>query len=158
MMKRGVIVGLIVVAILAVGGAAFWGGMKVGQNQVLKNPTAFFRTVRGQGGFAPGEGGTGRQFQGGATVAGGNVTGTVESIDGTTIKVTTQNATVVVQTTDTTLIQKTATVKVSDLQVGEEVVVSGTQNSDGSYTARSIRSGMTAPVGGPAPSGTPATN
>jgi len=157
-MKRGGIVGLIVVAILAVGGAAFWGGMKVGQDRVLKNPAAFMQGLRGQGDFAPGNGGTGRQFQGGATVAGGNVTGTVESIDGTTLKVTTQSATVVVQTTDTTLIQKTATVKVSDLKVGEEVVVSGTQNADGSYTARSIRSGMAGQFGPGAPSSTPATN
>ena len=112
-MKKAVIVGLVAVLVLAAAGGAFYAGTKVGQNQVLKNPAAFMQGLRGQGNFAPGDGGTGRQFQGGTTGAGGNVTGSVESIDGTTLKVTTQSATVVVQTTDSTLIQKTASVKVS---------------------------------------------
>ena len=160
-MKREVMIALVAIAVLAVGAGAFYGGMKYGQNQLLKNPTALMQAMRGQGGqdgqggFGPNDGGTGRQQQGGITGTGGNIMGTVESIDGSTIKVTTQDATVVVQTTDTTLIQRTATAKVSDLQVGEQVTVAGTKNTDGSYTARSIRSGMTMPAGGPAPSGTP---
>jgi hypothetical protein len=45
-----------------------------------------------------------------------------------------------VHTTDTTLIEKYMTVHVEDLRVGERVVVSGSKNDDGSYTARSIQS------------------
>jgi hypothetical protein len=45
-----------------------------------------------------------------------------------------------VHATDTTLIEKYMTVGVADLQAGERVVVSGSQNDDGSVTARSIQS------------------
>ena len=44
------------------------------------------------------------------------------------------------QTSDTTLIEKTMSVSVGDLKVGERVMVSGSKNDDGSYTARSIQS------------------
>jgi hypothetical protein len=54
--------------------------------------------------------------------------------------VSTGTETIRVQTTDTTLIQKYMPVTVGDLKVGEQVVVSGSRNDDGSYTARSIQS------------------
>jgi hypothetical protein len=42
-----------------------------------------------------------------------------------------------VQTADTTLVEKYTTASVGDLKVGEQVIVSGSQNDDGSVTARS---------------------
>ena len=41
--------------------------------------------------------------------------------------------------TDTTLIEKNASVTVADLTTGETVIVSGTPGSDGSITARSVQ-------------------
>ena len=75
--------------------------------------------------------------QGGA--APGGTFGTIESIEGGVITVKTQTGTVKVKTTDTTLIDKQMAVTVQDLKVGEQVTVSGSQNTDGSTTARSIR-------------------
>jgi len=71
---------------------------------------------------------------------GGGIMGTIEGIDGDSLVVSTEEGTIRVQTTDTTLIEKSMTVTVGDLEVGEGVVVSGSQNDDGSLTARSIRS------------------
>jgi hypothetical protein len=66
--------------------------------------------------------------------------GTIEQVEGTTLVITTDTGSVRVQTSDTTLIEKTMSVGVGDLRVGERVMVSGSKNDDGSYTARSIQS------------------
>jgi len=66
--------------------------------------------------------------------------GTIEEVEGDTLILSTQEGTIRVQTTDTTLIEKYESVQVGSLEVGEQVIVSGAENSDGSLTARSIRS------------------
>ena len=65
--------------------------------------------------------------------------GTIEAVEGDTLIVTTQEGDISVRTTDTTMIEKYTTVTIGDLEAGEGVVVSGTRQDDGSYTARSIR-------------------
>jgi len=90
-----------------------------------------------RGGF--GQGGQGGQNGTGQGGFGGTF-GTIDSIEGNVVNVKMQNGSIVkVTTTDTTLIQKTADVTVQDLQVGEQVTVSGSQAADGTTTARSIR-------------------
>jgi len=66
--------------------------------------------------------------------------GTIKSVEGDTLVVTTSQGDTQVQATNTTLIEKYPTASVGDLKVGERVVVSGSQNDDGSVTARSIQS------------------
>ena len=66
--------------------------------------------------------------------------GTIEEIQGNTLVLSTQDGTVRVQTSDTTLIEKFTSVGLLELKVGEQVMASGTKNDDGSYTARSIQS------------------
>ena len=46
-----------------------------------------------------------------------------------------------VQVTDTTLIEKNASVKLTDLATGDTVIVSGSTGSDGTFTARSVQVG-----------------
>jgi hypothetical protein len=66
--------------------------------------------------------------------------GQVESVEGDVVVVKDQNgASVQVQTTAQTTIQKYASVTIADLESGERVTVSGSENKDGSITARSIQ-------------------
>jgi hypothetical protein len=157
-MKQAMWVVVAVLVVAAVGGGAFYYGTKVGENRILQNPQRAFQQLAGaQGGQFPGrlqgqfpsDSGTpqagGRNFQ----VAGGGLTGTVEQIDGNTVIITTDTeGTVRVQTSDTTLVEKYMMVGVADLIKGERIVVAGTQNDDGSYTARSIQSLRAIPVTG----------
>jgi hypothetical protein len=69
----------------------------------------------------------------------GGAFGAIESIEGGLITVKTQTGSIKVKATDTTLIDKQVTVTVQDLQVGDQVTVSGSQGTDGVTTARSIR-------------------
>jgi hypothetical protein len=73
-------------------------------------------------------------------VLGGGLTGTIEQVEGNTLVITTDEGSVRVQTSDTTLIEKTMSVGVADLVVGERIIISGSKNDDGSYNARSIQS------------------
>jgi hypothetical protein len=140
-MKRVMLVLLAVLVLAGVGGGAFWAGTKVGENRAVQNPARFFQQrAGGQSGQFPGLLQTPQPGQRGAQVLGGGITGTIEEVQGNILVVSTGTETIRVQTTDTTLIEKYLSVNVGDLKVGEQVIVSGSRNDDGSYTARSIRS------------------
>jgi hypothetical protein len=146
-MKKVAMVLIAVIVLAAAGGGGYVLGMKAGENRVLSNPTALFQQLRTQGGQFGGQGqfpgasGTPQAGQRGTQVQGGGITGTVDSVEGNTLVISAADGTTVrVQTTDTTLIQKFMTAKLGDFQKGERVVVSGSKNDDGSYTARSIES------------------
>jgi uncharacterized protein Veg len=134
-MKKTVISIVAVLVIIAVIAGSFWAGMSFGQARANQARQQF----RGPGGQAPGLFGTPQPGQRGAERFAGGVMGTIEAVEGDTLVVTTQEGTIRVQTTDTTLIEKYTTVAISDLEAGEGVMVSGTRQDDGSYTARSIR-------------------
>ncbi|MBM4430687.1 MAG: hypothetical protein FJ026_10130 [Chloroflexi bacterium] len=149
-----VAIGLIAAVVLAaVAGGAFYAGTKVGENRALENPATFFRAqLRGQAGQFQGLSGTpvADQFPGasgmpqsglrGIQAADGGLLGSIERIDGNTLVVSTDEGSIRVQASDTTLIEKYMTVEVADLVVGERIIISGSQNDDGSYNARSIQS------------------
>ena len=149
-MKRGLMALVAVLVLAAVGGGAYYYGTQVGEKRVLANPQLVFQQLRsgqGSGQFQaqiPGQGvapsGTPQAGQRGMVIQGGGVMGTIKEIDGNTLVITTDDGDVRVQASDTTLIQKTMSVNVENLEVDERVVVSGTKNDDGSYTARSIQS------------------
>jgi len=152
-MKRVMLVLLAVLVLTSVGGVAFAAGMKVGEDRVVQNPTRFFQQrAVGQSGQFPGRFQTPQpgQFPGltqtpqpgqrGAQGLVGGLTGTIEEIQGNILVVNTGTETIRVQTTDTTLVQKYMSVTVGDLKVNEQIIVSGSRNADGSYTARSIQS------------------
>ena len=144
-MKRVMLVLIAVLFLVGVGGIAFAAGTKVGENRAAQNPARFFQQrARGQGGQAPGQFPgllqTPQPGQRGAPGLGGGITGTIEEVQGNTLVVNTVTETMRVQTTDTTLVQKYMSVTVGDLKVNEQIIVSGSRNADGSYTARSIQS------------------
>ncbi|MFB7943866.1 hypothetical protein ACFC6L_03005 [Kitasatospora phosalacinea] len=101
----------------------------------------------GRGGYGQAAGGTGQfpgagggQLPGGA--AGGFTRGTVKSVEGGTVYLTTADgSTVKVTTGDSTKVTTTKEGKVGDLQPGQTVTVTGSKAEDGSYSATQLTEG-----------------
>jgi hypothetical protein len=135
--KLLIILGIVVMVILAAGGG-FFAGISLGGGRARQS---FFQgQFGGQGGQLQRSGRTPQPGQGNGGRPGGGIMGTIKSVEGDTVVVTTQNGDTQVHTSDTTLVEKFTAVSVGDLQVGERVVVTGSPNDDGSVTARSIQS------------------
>ena len=138
MNKKWLIVAAVVV--LAVGAGSFWAGMAFGESRANQARQRLFQErFGGQGGQFPGPFRTPQPGQGGAERFAGGILGTIEAVEGDALVITTQEGTIRVRITDTTLVEKYTTVAIGDLESGERVAVSGTRNEDGSYTARSIQ-------------------
>ena len=154
-MKRIVWIILGIVVLLLVAGGSFFGGTVYGKSQAQ---TAF--AARRQGGFG-GANGAGQGLPGANARAGGQggMFRPDRQIGDGVLTVTDNNGKQTkVTVTDTTLIEKQASVKLTDLE-GETVIVSGSTGTDGTITARSVQ---VAPMGrfgpgGPGAAGTPVT-
>ena len=139
-MKKPLIIAAAVVGVVIVAAGSFWGGMSFGESRATQTRQSFLEERLGQrGGQFPRLGQTPQPGQAGAQRFAGGMQGTIETVEGETLVVTTQQGDIQIKTTDTTLIQKYTTVNITDLEPGEQVVVSGARNEDGSYTARSIQ-------------------
>ncbi len=130
---------IMVVAVVIVGVASFYGGMRYQQMKSLSGARQFmaggangqtFRT-----GFANGAG------RGGAANAGMRpVVGEILNMDDKSITVKLQDgSSKIVLLPDTATYSKTATGSKSDLKVGQPIGVFGTTNADGSVTAQSVQ-------------------
>jgi hypothetical protein len=149
-MNKRVLLGLgSLVLVVLIAGGSFFAGTVVGGNQARQSmfqgrfggqAGQFQRTDRTPQPGQPGQPGNLQPGQPGGGRQGGGTMGTIKTVEGDTIVVTTQDGDVQVHATDTTLIEKYTAVGVADLKEGERVVVSGSQNDDGSITARSIQS------------------
>jgi hypothetical protein len=140
--KKNVIIMIIVAVVFAGGG--FFGGYKYAQ---AKKPAASAAS-RGAG-FRTGT------FAGRGTgaAAGGFVTGQIIAQDSTSITVkSSDGSSKIIFLAGSTTIGKMTAGSVSDLTNGENVVVTGTANSDGSVTAQNIQ---IRPAG--SPTGAPGT-
>jgi len=115
----------LVIAIVALGGGFFWGKAS--------------GAVSGTAGFAGAYSSSTRRTAGGAT-GGGLVTGTIATIDSSsiTLQLANGNSEVVFYSTSTPVSEPT-TVSANTLKVGTTVMVAGTSNSDGSVTAQTIQ-------------------
>ncbi len=132
------IVGILLVTLVVAGGA-FYGGMVYGKGQAQ---TAFGGP--GLPGSAPngmGPGGTppaGLGQPGNAQA--GMMVGQITEISATGLTITDSNGKQTqIKVSDTTLIEKQASVTLTDLTQGETVMISGSQQSDGSIAARSVQ-------------------
>ncbi len=141
------------VILVVVAGASFYGGMLYGQGQAQTSRSFAGRTTGGPpGGYTFGQGGQGQRQGGGGVL--GQISGVGE---GYMVVADSNGKQTRVQVTDTTLIEKNASVKLTDLTTGETVMVSGSQGSDGTITARSVQvapAGRFGGPGGPANQGT----
>lgn len=128
---------LVAIAVVAaVGGGAFYAGLQVGKNQAQQQMAQFARqrfAGMQQGGQLP-------ATPGAPQGAGGGLAGTVKEVQGDILVLTTDQGDVQVRVTENTLIRKTMTVNLGDLEQGERVIVSGTRAEDGTITARTIQS------------------
>jgi hypothetical protein len=134
---RRIVIFLLVTLVIA--GGAFYGGMVYGKGQA--QPTFAGAGIPGGGPNALGPGGTppaGSARPGSAQA--GMVMGQITEVTATTLTITDSNGkTTQINVSDTTLIEKQASVTLADLAQGETVMVSGSQQSDGSITARSVQ-------------------
>lgn len=125
----------VVVALIALGGGYFWGKAGVADS-------------RGSFAGAGALGSSTRRFAGGAA-GGGLVAGQIASFgnDSMTIQMANGNSEVVLYSSSTPVTEPT-TVSPSVLQVGTNVMVGGTANSDGSVTAEMIQVRTAGPATG----------
>ena len=129
----------IVVAII-VGGLGFFGGMQYQKtNTKPAGPGGQFQQLgNGQNRPAGLTGRNGTATRGGMTP----VSGEILSIDDTSITIKSQDgSSKIVVYADSTTINKTSEGSSSDLQVGEEVMVIGTEDTNGTVTAQTISVG-----------------
>jgi hypothetical protein len=145
---KGSQIGAIVLALVIVGGGAFYGGMQYDKSQQPARPTR-----SGNFGGAAGQGLGGRGGQNG----GGFTTGQVVSKDdkSVTVQMRDGSSKVVFFSTSTT-IGKMSSGSPSDLTVGSNVMVTGSTNADGSVAANSIQLRPAMPNGAPGAAPAPA--
>lgn len=123
---------IVAVGVVAIGGAAFFGGMKY--NQTLKV------SQRAAGKFGNFPAGDRQQLGGRQMMGGGVVAGEIISKDDKSITVKLRDGgSKIVFLSEKTTVQKADLGLVSDLLVGEQITSNGTANADGSITAQSIQ-------------------
>jgi hypothetical protein len=152
-MKRGLAIGVIVAVAVVVGVGAFFGGKAFGGGaptaqeamQVLQNMTDEERAQAFQNGVPGGSNGVfggGVRPNGANGSTGGVTVGTLISADSSSITVELNDGgTKLVLYAPSTAIAVTKTGSAADLTVGQEVMVTGSDNSDGSVTASRIQVG-----------------
>ncbi len=141
-MKRPLSIILSVVVLLAVAGGSFYGGSLYGRSQVQSAFSANRAgAFGGQGNFGANAQGTpNARRTAGQGAPGGFVMGQIDQIAGDSLTLTANDGKQTkVLVTNTTLIQKQASVTLADLAQGETVIVSGSTGTDGSITARSLQ-------------------
>ena len=133
------VLGVLVLVIGAASGGFFYG-LSTGQKQAA---TTRQQTARGQfggqQGVLPRASRIPQAGEPGNARMGGGIMGQIEAVEGDALRVTTQEGSIRVLTTSTTLIEKYVSVGVDQLEIGEQVIVSGSRSDDGDITARSIQ-------------------
>ena len=143
------LIAIVIATAVVVGGGAFYGGMKYAQSKVPQGrlSQADFQNLQN---FSPEErqqrlqelGANAGGFRGGQRGgnAGGFTTGEIISKDDKSVTVKLRDGgSKIVFLSDSTEITKSAAGTLSDLEVGKNISVNGTANSDGSITAQSIQ-------------------
>ena len=134
----------IIIALVIVGGGAFYGGMKYEQSkspldnfsrQNFQNLSEEDRQQLFQGNVGGTiqrgvERGTGAGFLNGEVIDKDEQSLTLKMTDGSSK---------IIFFSGSTEISKTAEGSINDIEIGKQIMVSGEQNSDGSYTAKTIQ-------------------
>lgn len=139
-----------VVLLLLVSGASFYGGTKYQQGKMpsRSGDLAFGGAGQFRGGAGGGMGG-GAGFAGGrGGVGGGMLNGDILSKDDKSITLKLRDGgSKIVFFSPTTRIGKTTDGVIADLEVGKQITVTGATNTDGSVTAQMIQIRALMPAG-----------
>ena len=149
-MRKPVILLAAVLGVVVVAGGSFFGGMAFQRYRQTNVQQQFFADRGfGAGGQTPmlGSGGPdgglvpfGDAGGAGGQVAGGRgANGTVESLGGDTLQLSTAEGEITVTLTDETVLSRTTTVERSELQAGAQVTVIGERDGAGDITAAVIQ-------------------
>jgi hypothetical protein len=142
-------IAVVVVVVIAVAVGGFFGGRATagGGTPTVQEALKVLQSQAQQGngngnGFAfPGGNGTARR--------GGAVAGSIIAADATSITVkTADGGTKIVLVSGSTTVSKVSEGTQGDLAVGQNVIVTGTSNSDGSVTANRVQVGANLPTTG----------
>jgi len=143
--KNQLITGIIITAVIA-GGGMFYAGMQYEKSSLSSQGLLRDRNSQfGGGNRQPGQGGPARQFGGvrggGPNGEGGDfAAGEILSKDDKSINIKSRDgSTKIVYFSDSTTVGKSVNGSASDLNTGEQVVVNGKNNPDGSLSAQNIQ-------------------
>ena len=125
-MKKNLLITIIIIVIITVGGGAFYSGMVYGKNQNSQKNGQFGQNGRARTGAGP---------AGSGFISGDIVSKNAGSI---TVKDRTGSSRIIFYS-QTTEVGKFMTGALSDVSVGQNIMVSGKTNSDGSITAQTIQ-------------------
>lgn len=136
-MKKIISIILVIIAVGALVGGAFYGGMRYGENKTTQG----LSQERQQRFQQMGVSAAGAMGVRSGNQAGNNfVTGEIISKDEKSITVKLRDGgSKIIFFSDTTEVDKFTTGSSSDLEVGKTVMVTGSSNQDGSITAQSIQ-------------------
>jgi hypothetical protein len=124
---------IVITTAVVVGGGSFYGGMKYAENKAVSDRQQRIQQFGGSGtGFR--NGGSGNR------TAGGFASGEILSKDDKSITIKMRDGgSKIVFLSDSTEITKSAEGTLSDIEIGKNVSINGTANSDGSITAQTIQ-------------------
>lgn len=125
---------ILAVLVLVIGAGAFYGGVKYSQSKALSQRQQLFQSQANmaanfQRGIS-GRGIAGSNFIGGEVINKDEQSITLKIQDGSSK---------IIFFSDATAILKTEEGNIEDIDIGQQIVITGQENSDGSYTAQTIQ-------------------
>ncbi|MDD4271395.1 MAG: DUF5666 domain-containing protein [Patescibacteria group bacterium] len=139
-MKNKMLIGFIA-ALVIVGAGSFYGGLLYGKSKSGAQNFSVQERQKRFGQMSQGQAGGGNRVAGGLPAqAGGFVNGNVIAKDDKSITIKLgDSGSKIILLSSSTQITKSVDGALSDLEVGKNVMVAGSANSDGSLTAQSIQ-------------------
>ncbi|MDD2697022.1 MAG: hypothetical protein PHE52_02600 [Candidatus Pacebacteria bacterium] len=140
-MKKTLPIIAVLIIIIIIAGGSFYGGMKYGQSKSSSGNFSVqnFQNLSPEQRQQLFQGNAGGNFsvrRGGAGFLSGEVIGKDEQ--SLTLKTSDGGSKIVFLSASTTVSEMTEG-SINDIVVGEQITITGTQNSDGSYTAQTIQ-------------------
>ncbi|MCK4967988.1 MAG: hypothetical protein KAS12_02940 [Candidatus Aenigmarchaeota archaeon] len=129
---------LIIILIILIGGGTFYGGMKYGQSKVSTsvNSTNFQNLSVEQQQLIQKTGENQKLRQGEIGLLDGEII--LKDKESITIKMNDDSSKIIFYS-EVTKIKNVAEGSINDIKVGESIAINGSQNTDGSYTAKIIQ-------------------